>query len=376
VSERLRAWRLLVKILFAPETPAETDELRKAVAAPDTSWLDIIEHANVDSVTATLWDTLERRSLASGLGEDVAEYLGSFHDLNRTRNAAIGSQITACLGQLAGAGIPAIPIKGAAYLLASLDRDTLSRQTSDIDLLVRQEAVLTAREVLIGVGYRETENAPRDGPEHHHLTALAHEDLPAAVELHTAVVPHSLEAALPTRAIWDNARRYRANGSDYLLPSATDTATISFVHYELIDLGTELWRIPLREFHDLHVLHRALGAAISWPEVAARASAVRAATRFKRYLHVYEQLSGNALLPELRYSIADSASYRVYLSAIAWPEIMRWRLRADRLSERLLRRHFRLKGGALEVNAYRAKRILQMLAKAVSRVGAASRRDS
>jgi hypothetical protein len=354
-------------VLFAPDTPDAAAELREFFAAPDIPWLDIISHANVASVTPTLWATLEQRGLARGLGEREREYLESFHDLNRARNAAIKTQTVACIGSLARAGIPVVLIKGAAYLLTGLLRDIVCRQTSDIDLLVPRDSALAAREVLIADGYAETPNPPRDGADHHHLTGLARGDLPAAVELHTAVVPKAFENALPARIVWENARAHRIDGNDYSVPSATDAATISFVHSELIDLGTALWLIPLRAFHDLHVLHRALGTAISWVEVAARASAVGAGTRFKRYAYVYERISGNKLAPELRYSLADAASYRVSVAAIAWPEIMRWRLRADRLSERLLRRHYQLKGGALQVNVHRAKRALQMLAHAVTR---------
>jgi hypothetical protein len=233
-------------------------------------------------------------------------------------------------------------------------------------LLVPRVSVLAAREVLLAVGYGETPNPPRDGPDHHHLTGLARDDFPAAVELHTAVVAKALEAALPVQAFWASAQPHRAAGFDYLLPSATDAATISFVHAELIDRGTDLWLIPLRAFHDLHVMQRALGPSISWQEVAARAAAVGGATRFKRYAYVYAQLSGNTLLPGLRHSVADAASYRASLAAIAWPEVLRWRLRAERLSERLLRRHYRLRGGALEVNRYRAKRAFEMLVNAVT----------
>lgn len=369
MNRRLDAWRLLVEILFAAGTRDEDAALRETLerGMSATRWLDVISHANVGKVTAALWSALQQRGLEDLLGADERAYLASFYELNRSRNATIETQICVCLERLGRAGIAALPIKGAAYVLAQLHGDCADRYMADIDLLVPEQAARAARNILIGEGYRESE-ADAAPPDHHHLTALLHDDMPVAVELHTAVVPKSLEAALPTRSVWDRAETHGEGGSRYLLPSATDQATISFLHAELVDRGTELFLIPLRPYHDLHVMERGIGPEISWNEVAARAAKVGGATRFERYAYVYARLSGTRLLPEseLRFSMTDAASYRLCLTATAWPQVALWRLRADSLSERRLRETFSLAGGALELNAYRARQALGMLKNALT----------
>lgn len=367
MNERIECWRFLVEILFGKHESGKPVELLAAADSADGFWREAITLANVEKVTAVFWSMLsERHDLTAGLGVDEREYVTAFHDLIRERNAAIEEQLILVLRALVRAGIPGMPIKGAAYLLARQFPNVGTRFMSDIDLLVPGESARTARSVLIGEGYREVAAGPDAGDEHHHLTALFHEDLPAAIELHTAVVPGWLEAALPTASVWTNATPHVAGDVECFLPRATDAATISFVHSELVDRGTELLLIPLRPFHDLHMLYRGPGPEVSWSEVARRAASVGAAKRFRRYSHVYHQLSGHKLLPGQRYAPADALAYRLSVSAIGRPSIRRWRLRADRLSERRLRRRFNLRGGKLELNRYRLKRAIEMLVHAIT----------
>ena len=356
MTEAFRAWRHLVRILFS----------RHAAEDAGVNWQIAISFANAGLVTGVLWSELTRRpELSVALTDDERDYLSSYHQLTQSRNRAIRAQALACIELLAEDGIAALPLKGAAYLIENLG-DALSRFISDIDLLVPADRAQAARNALIRAGYRDAPVSPVAGAEHHHLTALLHDDLPAAVELHTAVVPKTLAAALPTDAVWARANPVRIDPVDVPLPSPTDAATISFLHGELVDLGTLLLTIPLRLFHDLHTLQTAHGHAIDWQEIAGRADAVNGGARLRRYLYYYERLSGSKVPANRRHSLTDAASYRAALAAIDHPSIYEWRRRIDQLSERRLRQRYKT-DGAIQIGLARCRALAGMLANAVTR---------
>jgi hypothetical protein len=194
---------------------------------------------------------------------------------------------------------------------------------------------------------------------------MVHREQPAAVELHTGVVPRFLASALSERDVWERARVVEHGAHAMRLPHPTDLAAISFLHAEFVDLGTALWLIPLRQYCDLAMLQTALGDRIDWTEIGERAGRVDGRTRLGRYAYTYEQLTGKTLLPDRKYSRLDALGYRMSLAAIKRPGLIRWPLRARRLSTIGIQRKYGAGSGGIALALARTREMAGMLKRAV-----------
>ncbi len=139
-------------------------------------------------------DEARRRRLRAFIAE-ATQPISGCGDREPIRIAAafqaqrIGDRARAVLAELAGAGIEAVPLKGAHR---SLYEPELARAhpSSDVDILVRSEDLARACEALRAAGYAERGRAS-DYARHHHAVPYASVD-DIAVELHVALAPSTL----------------------------------------------------------------------------------------------------------------------------------------------------------------------------------------
>lgn len=88
-------------------------------------------------------------------------------------------------GALAAAGVDAVLLKGVGLSERLYERPCL-RPTSDVDLLVREQELTTARDALLEAGYRWEDSATeaRYRREHHHLHLYKEGSLPLELHFH------------------------------------------------------------------------------------------------------------------------------------------------------------------------------------------------
>lgn len=101
----------------------------------------------------------------------------------------IGDRARAVLGELASAGIEAVPLKGAHRSLYEPEL-ACTHPSSDVDILVHAADLARACETLRMRGYAER-GSVEDYRSHHHAVPLASTD-DIAVELHVALAPSTL----------------------------------------------------------------------------------------------------------------------------------------------------------------------------------------
>ncbi len=361
MSERLRIWQLAVALLHHGDTRSLAEKLDREIGSSTERWNTLISLANENLVTATLWSALRRAGLTPMVADDAAEYLQSFHEFNSARNRAIRDQLVEYIDALHRAGIESMPLKGAAYLLTELHGDIGDRFLSDIDLLIPEDAVEEGTRILRSLGY--TPASARDYSAHHHLPPQVRDEGPAALEPHTAPVPSYALSALPTADIWARATT-PPNDGRYRLPSPTDAAMLVFLHSEVVDRNLALLLVPLRLLHDLHLLQLRHGNDIDWDANFASAEKIGAATRLRRFLHVLHRVSGIEPIARFRATASDGIHFALCQAAVSWPSILRWAMRAERLSERKIRVKYGATHGAASVNRYRLHEIAEMLRKA------------
>ncbi|HSL94788.1 MAG TPA: nucleotidyltransferase family protein, partial [Thermoleophilia bacterium] len=124
------------------------------------------------------------------------------------RSLRMQRELLQVLDGLEAAGLPALAFKGPA-LSQQLYGDAGLRHFIDLDVLVQPHQLATAREVLLGCGYRDT--LPLDKvsltllQEAEHHMAFTHTETGASVEVHWRVGPRFAADSLPADALFARA---------------------------------------------------------------------------------------------------------------------------------------------------------------------------
>lgn len=330
MNYRLNAWHLLVGLLNGRNDAMAATHLERLVDVRPSCWTDLISLANEHLVTAPLWSGLRRCGLEEVVPTDAADYLQTFHEFNSARNRAILAQLYEFVAALNSSSIEPMPLKGTGYLVAGVFEHLGDRYLSDIDLLVPEDVVARAEAILLELGYRPASRI--DYTRHHHLVPMVRGDSPVAIELHRAPVPKYAERAIPAEELWQQSVATEAGKGRVRLASPTDAAMLSFVHSQVVDRDGVLLLIPLRLFHDIHLVQERCGI-IDWRRNLERAFRVDAERCLRRYLYTLERITG--VDTGCDASFADEAYFNLCRWAIAWPPFGRLARRTALRSQRV-----------------------------------------
>jgi hypothetical protein len=132
---------------------------------------------------------------------------------------------------LSAAGVTAIALKSAAYL-ATEDPQRLTREMSDLDVLVHSGSLLRATKALRGLGYRETQQ----DAEHHTVLERTVGQAPLLVELHTELLSSATAGQTAgvllwlSRHFWGRSRPVSQELSHLRVLDAPDALVHSALH--------------------------------------------------------------------------------------------------------------------------------------------------
>ena len=161
---------------------------------------------------------------------------------NAARNLYVAAALHAVLTQLDAAGIPAMPLKGAA-LIESVYPDAALRELLDLDILVPEQCVADAEAALVALGYRDEPAAYGLAPserelraQQHHEAGLVHPEHLTAVELHRHIRAPGDGEPFDIREIWARARRVES-APVHWLPAPEDLLMHVAFHFSHNRLG-------------------------------------------------------------------------------------------------------------------------------------------
>jgi hypothetical protein len=212
-------------ILAVRPSAADTARLRLRLIDGKVSWQALTDFAlGQDAIFPLIW-ALRRRSLllpvprASRHLESVdhpTSALEALYDQHLARRRAQRDQLIAIIAALNQAGIVALVLKGARYLLAPQGPWCEARSMRDIDLLVRKDDAQAAVAALERQGYAsDAQFVPMD----QHLPELWMSGRPSAVEIHTEALAFSARKTLATDEVWQRAVRLSTEaGAFFVLP--------------------------------------------------------------------------------------------------------------------------------------------------------------
>jgi hypothetical protein len=194
--------RLVLALCRTPLADAARN-LAQAIIAGPVNWDRVLSVARAFEVEPVFCSNLIALSGAT-IPDDVLD-MAAIRERESRAFALAGTLVLVDLvARLENAGIPVIVLKGPALGVTAYG-DASMRTFRDIDLLVRREDVLRARDLLLELGYeRDYEpDSEIDLLSGDHALEFSRSGI--KVELHGALLERYLRFDLGNDAIWDNA---------------------------------------------------------------------------------------------------------------------------------------------------------------------------
>jgi putative nucleotidyltransferase-like protein len=203
-------WQVVVTGSKPLLTDAEVYQLRQTLATVPLDWARLTARACAHGVAPLLFHTLQRRGLVDHLPPMARALLASTFYRNAARQTLLARVVQQVVAALQSRGMRVIVLKGAA-LAETVYPERAVRPMSDIDLLVRPEAVAQVEEGLKALGYTCPDDPRRPHiwwrAHHYHLTWHPPAAAPLAVplEVHWQLERPSRPFAIDLEGLWARA---------------------------------------------------------------------------------------------------------------------------------------------------------------------------
>ena len=242
------------KCLTLGHYPEKISSVRDQIRTGKIDWERIVWVSTSHLVFPALYLNLGKAGLLPDLPPELVEYMEEFTCRNRDRNLRIVDQAGEITVLLNEQGIEPVFLKGTAHVLDSLYNDMAERMMGDIDLLVRDQDMVRAAEILLSAGYKTM--APVD---QHYINSIKHyprlflEDRIAGVEIHRRFLRYRDSEVLNIDTVFRNIRKLNASGSAHVL--SNQHQVIQNIYHAQIDHdGGYYANLSLRQCYDLFLL--------------------------------------------------------------------------------------------------------------------------
>lgn len=241
---------------------------------PAVGWPALLALADQHRLRPALWSALAERGVRvlpaelAGRADAPLAVLAEAHRANAERIVDLRVHAELALDALAAAGVEAVPIKGAHWLLAGWLPDPASRVAIDVDVLVPAARGRAALAALRSVGYRTAPVHPADADlGDHQLPALVLPGRAGSVELHVAPFRRRRRrAVLEGAEVLEAAVEHDAGGARRRMPDPVHALVLLAGHAQLHDADARLLRLPLRALADLAQLRAGGRVVDDWSD--------------------------------------------------------------------------------------------------------------
>ena len=213
------------------ETP---DRIAYLAKSEKIQWEKLLHYSNKHRVTSLLFHVLQN-SIDVQVPDEFLEQLKNVTQRIVTRNLFLTNRLLQLLKAFDSNGIKAIPIKGPSLAMGSYHSLTL-RQFKDLDILVRQEDALQARDILVFLGYESTYGYTRQQETVQLRSAYFkdynyfHREGQVIVDLHWRLLQQYLSLQLDHTRLWERARTTDLCGYSTLTLSPEDNLLFVCIH--------------------------------------------------------------------------------------------------------------------------------------------------
>jgi len=233
----------------------------------DIDWSFCTDEAVRHGVVSLLCDALEQVDTAGTVPDDRREWLEEHRQTTIRRNIRLTGELVQLLDRFDDAAVDVLPFKGPMMAVKAYD-DLTARTFVDLDLLVRPDAFLDAKQVLRAAGYREQS---AQTPTHAKVNRKYGKDAifsddGLTVELHQRLLPYRFGRGVRIDRLFERATSVDVAGTTVPTAPPAETLVMAAVHGTKHRWSRLEWLCGIAGLLDR--------AAIDWERVTAEAAAV------------------------------------------------------------------------------------------------------
>jgi hypothetical protein len=248
---------------------SENGERIELLLRKELDWPYLSQKALRHGLMPLLYRNL-KSTCPNAVPEAVLGQLRQYFLANAARNLFLTEELLELLHLFEAHGIPAIPYKGPV-LAASIYGDLTLRQVSDLDILIRKEDMLEARDLLVPLGYRpqfeltHAQAAAYQRSQYEFL--LIRNKGRLTVELKWEIVDRFFSFPMDYECLWGRLKPISLDGKQVLTFSPEDLLLILCVHGAKHLWTNLIWVCDVAELVHLY-------RGLDWEWVMKQASAV------------------------------------------------------------------------------------------------------
>ncbi len=283
-------------------SPVENkDDILSATHSEGFDWEAVVYCSGEHWVTPALWFSLKKKGILPRLNLEMRDYLELIYDLNLTRNEKITKQLLALLPDLNASGIEPVLLKGIASLVGGLYESPGIRVLGDIDILIPEEKLTIATQIMLDHGYSYTPMLHEEiVREHRHLPAFIHDNQPVAIEIHRYPVALKHNGWVNNEAAWRGSTKVLIKTGTVILPTPEFRLLHNFCHCQLGDRGYVKAYINARQMLEWVVLRDKYEKQFNWVSIQERVANNDSIAAWGGYLLAAEGCFSQAMIPNTK----------------------------------------------------------------------------
>lgn len=251
---REQLYYLISSILSLKVNPTAAEHIAERFPKKVEDWQRWVQMGSKHLVLQSLYLSLKNNELLGHLPNDLVNDLEHFHSLNLKRNRRVIEQSKRVQELLKVEGIECVLMKGVANILDGLYLDIGERMVYDIDILVEEDKMLNAAEILLSAGYKTQKDFnPKAYPSTMHYPILLKEDEVTGVELHRLPVQYHYLKSFSSKQAFETRKRASNERSIWVM-SDENKLIHNFIHSQLMHNGHYHADVSLRNLYDMLLL--------------------------------------------------------------------------------------------------------------------------
>ncbi len=241
-------------------------------------WPELVSEARRHRVAPLLYKKIKHAGAENIIPAETLNALRKQYLATAARNTILFSQLNELVAILNSKSIPVVLLKGA-HLADFVYKDIALRPMSDIDILVKEEDLSEALQIVFDEGYQvmEKSNGEKEknikssqysiASDAKHFKTLIHSETKCVLEIHCNITSESSPFRISPSDLWLNSQKVELNDNSVFILSPDDL----ILHLCLHAAYDDLFGYGLGALYDIAVTIKYYHKSIEWQRLWHRA---------------------------------------------------------------------------------------------------------
>lgn len=285
----------LADLLLASLNPVPQPETAIQLGKLDAKgWETVVKIANQQHVLTLFYACLQRLTLETAVPPHLLEQMQQKQQQITLQNLAIYRELRLISEQMQAAAVPLLVMKGT-YLATAVYPHIGQRAVGDLDLLVPEEKVMQAVNVMHTLGWQESQPFALEvlRQHRHHLPTFVKKGVNFPVEIHWNIVRPLENNRITPSDLWEQPVAVSLAGSD----SLAFPPHLQLLHLALHAAYNHQFAFDLRSLCDMGLIINQQAHAVDWVEFIATAESWHWQRGIYLTLQLVQEFWGTAVPP-------------------------------------------------------------------------------